>query len=223
MGQWKVCIKKPYFYVFPQNKNSIIIPDFLLLTLFYFPDDIIINITIGFKQFYDYIYSVDCNNKALLLKKHVPDGSKRSIVFLCLYACYGEARKRQKEIFAYHIKNRQKTAQSEEIELEQKYAEDKEIEFYYKFPFNMETKYIIEGEYIDNIFIAYRIHPIDFGIKIFYRYSAKGETSHPNLSSEEMCFEVKKVDDIGVSGSDIDHSLKSGIEDREFANKGFKL
>jgi hypothetical protein len=218
----KFVAKKPYFYIFPQNKDSIIIiPDFLLLIPFYFPDDIISNITIGFKQLDSYIDTdrVDCNNKTLLLKKHVPESSKLSIVLLYLYACYEEARKRQGEILIYHNIIKMKKAQTEEIELEHKSIENKEIEFYYKFPFNMETEYIFEGEYIDNIFIVYKIHPIDFGIKISYRYSGKGETSHPSL---ERYFEVKEVDDINIRGSDINHSLKSGIEDREFANKGFR-
>jgi len=218
----KFVVKKPYFYIFPQNKdNIIIIPDFLLLIPFYFPDDIINNITIGFKQLDSYIDKVDCNNKTLLLKKHVPESSKFSIVLLYLYACHKEARKRQGEILIYHNVTKMKKVQTEEIELEHSSIENKKIEFYYKFPFNLETEYIFEGEYIDNLFIAYKIQPIDFGIKIFYRYYAKGETSHPTLSSERH-FEVKKVDDIGISGSDIDYSLKSGIEDREFANKGFK-
>ncbi|EEP61449.1 hypothetical protein [Sulfurihydrogenibium yellowstonense] len=218
----KFVAKKPYFYIFPQNKDSIIIiPDFLLLIPFYFPDDIISNITIGFKQLDSYIDTdrVDCNNKALLLKKHVPESSKLSIVLLYLYACYEEARKRQGEILIYHNIIKMKKEQIEEIELEYKSIENKEMEFYYKFPFNMETEYIFEGEYINNIFIAYRIHLIDFGIKIFYRYSGKGETSHPSL---ERYFEVKEVDDINIRGSDINHSLKSGIEDREFANKDFR-
>jgi hypothetical protein len=153
------------------------------------------------------------------LKKHVPESSKQSIVLLCLYACYEEAIKRQKGIFAYYIKKRQKTAQSEEIELEQKYAEDKEIEFYYKFPFNMETKYIIEGEYIDNIFVAYRIHPIDFGIKVYYRYPATGKYNNPIIPFDRY-FGVKKANDIELKGIDKDYSLKSGIEDRDFVNMG---
>jgi len=218
----KFIVKKPYFYIFPQNKNSvIIIPDFLLLTPFYFPDNIINNITIGFKQPKDYFQDVDCSKNIIRLKNVVPESSKFSIVLLYLYACHEEARKRQGEILIYHNIIKMKKAQTEEIELEHKYIENKEIEFYYKFPFNMETEYIFEGEYIDNIFIAYKVHPIDFGIKIFYRYSAKGETSHPILSLERN-IKSKEVNDINITGSDIDYSLKSGIKDREFANKGFK-
>jgi len=169
----KFVLKESYFYVYSKTRISVVIPDFLLLTPYYFPDDIISNITSELRQPQDYFYEVYCRKSVILLKKSVPERSKYSIVLLYLYACHEEAKERQKEVLDCQSLIKAKTMEAEE-------------RFYYKFPFNLETKYIIEGEYIGDVFVAYGLYPIDFGRNVFYRYSSEFGKDAVNLNTENM-------------------------------------
>jgi hypothetical protein len=165
-------LKESYFYVYSRTRISVVIPDFLLLTPYYFPDDIISNITSGLKQPQDYFYDVYCRKNFIFLKKNVPERFKHSIVLLYLYACHEEAKERQKEVLDYRSLVKAKTMQAEE-------------RFYYKFPFNLETKYIIEGEYVGDVFVAYGLFPIDFGKNVFYSYSTEFNKDVVNIDNME--------------------------------------
>jgi hypothetical protein len=178
-------LKEPYFYVYSRGRISVIIPDFLLLMPFYFLDDIVSNITSELKQPQDYFYDVYCHKNVIVLKKNIPERFKHTIVLLYLYACQKEAKERQEEVLDYRSLIKAKTTQGEE-------------RFYYKFPFNLEIKYIIEGEYIGDVFVAYGLFPIDFGKNVFYRYSEEFSKDAANIENAENIPYIGKLEKLKV-------------------------
>ncbi len=194
-------LKEPYFYVYSRTRISVVIPDFLLLTPYYFPDDIISNITSGFKQPRDYFYDVYCHKNAIFLKKSVPERFKHSIVLLYLYACHEEAKERQREVLDYRALVKARAVEAEE-------------RFYYKFPFNLETKYVIEGEYIGDVFVAYGLFPIDFGTSVFYRYSSEFGKDGANTENIENLPYIGRVEKLKIEGNSENESNSSKKDEK---------